>query len=250
MTHNNNNQPHTDKVLKEERWGLLDEVNTLLDKPFIALSFAWLILIIIDFTEGLSPTLWAISNIIWGLFIFDFVLELWIAPNRLEYLKRNWLTAISIVLPALRILRLFRALKILSLTRFGRSVNLMRLLTSIRRGMSAINKTLHRRGFGYVVALTTIVIFAGAAGMAHFESTDAVIKAGYPDTTGLRGYGDALWWTAMAMTTMGSEYWPKTVEGRLLGWLLSLYAFTVFGYITATLASHFIQADKRNSEEA
>jgi hypothetical protein len=28
----------------------------------------------------------------------------------------------------------------------------------------------------------------------------------------------------MIMTTMGSEYWPKTVEGRILGWLLSALA--------------------------
>ena len=40
-----------------------------------------------------------------------------------------------------------------------------------------------------------------------------------------------------------SEYWPKTVEGRILGWLLAVYAFAVFGYITATIASFFIAQD-------
>jgi voltage-gated potassium channel len=27
-------------------------------------------------------------------------------------------------------------------------------------------------------------------------------------------YGNALWWTAMVMTTIGSDYFPKTAEGR------------------------------------
>ena len=47
----------------------------------------------------------------------------------------------------------------------------------------------------------------------------------------------------MVMTTMGSEYWPKTAEGRLLTLLLALYAFAMFGYITATIASHFVASE-------
>lgn len=47
----------------------------------------------------------------------------------------------------------------------------------------------------------------------------------------------------MIMTTMGSDYWPQTPEGRILCVLLSLYAFAVFGYVTATLASFFIDRD-------
>ena len=59
----------------------------------------------------------------------------------------------------------------------------------------------------------------------------------------LNNYGAALWWTAMIMTTMGSDYWPRTPEGRILCLLLALYAFVVFGYVTATLASYFIGRD-------
>jgi len=36
--------------------------------------------------------------------------------------------------------------------------------------------------------------------------------------------GEALWWTAMIMTTMGSQYWPQTIEGRMLCVFLALYA--------------------------
>ncbi len=69
---------------------------------------------------------------------------------------------------------------------------------------------------------------------------------------GLDSYGKALWWTAMTMTTMGSEYFPQTAEGRVLCFLLALYAFTVFGYVTASLASFFVgrDAESKDSEIA
>ena len=60
---------------------------------------------------------------------------------------------------------------------------------------------------------------------------------------GFDSYGTALWWTAMLLTTMGTEYWPQTAEGRVLCFLLSLYGFAVFGYVTAALASYFIASD-------
>ena len=49
--------------------------------------------------------------------------------------------------------------------------------------------------------------------------------------------------TAMIMTTMGSAYWPETAEGRVLCVVLALYAFAVFGYLTATIASFFVARD-------
>ena len=76
-------------------------------------------------------------------------------------------------------------------------------------------------------------------------------EAGAPNG-GFRSYGDAFWWTAMLMTTSGSDYWPKTAEGRLLCFFLSLYAFAVFGYVTATLATFFLgrDADSADAEVA
>ncbi len=65
---------------------------------------------------------------------------------------------------------------------------------------------------------------------------------------GLESYGEALWWTAMVMTTMGSQYWPQTFEGRLLCFFLALYAFAVFGYVTATLATFFVGRDAESNE--
>jgi voltage-gated potassium channel len=65
---------------------------------------------------------------------------------------------------------------------------------------------------------------------------------------GLRTYGDALWWTAMMITTIGSGYFPRSAEGRVLCFLLALYWFAVFGYVTATLATFFVGRDAASNE--
>jgi len=52
----------------------------------------------------------------------------------------------------------------------------------------------------------------------------------------------------MIMTTMGSQYWPETAEGRVLCFFLALYAFGVFGYVTAALATFFVGRDAENDE--
>ena len=236
-----------DPDLSHERWELLRQLNGLLEKPMTALSFAWLGLLIIDFTTGLSRTLQILSYTIWALFGLQFLIGIVVAPSRTTYLRHNWLTAIALILPAFRILRVFRAFRLLRAARAARSVSVLRVITSLNRGMRAIGTTIGRRGVGYVAALTALVTLAGAAGMAQLESPASLRESGYAEVAdagaGLANYGEALWWTAMVMVTMGSEYWPKTVEGRVLGWLLALYAFAVFGYITATIASFFIGQD-------
>ena len=233
---------------ERQRWELLRQLHGLLEGPLTALGFVWLALLIADLTTGLNRPLQILSHGIWALFVLDFLLRLVIAPSKRTYVRRNWLTAISLLLPALRVLRLFRAFRLLRAARATRSVSLIRLLTSLNRGMRALGATLGRRGIGYVAALTAIMTVTGAAGMAYFEHPAALGEAGYPQsaegTGGLANYGEALWWTAMIMTTMGSEYWPKSAEGRLLAVLLALYAFAIFGYVTATIASYFVGQDQ------
>jgi voltage-gated potassium channel len=221
--------------VEHERQELLERVAELLEGPMVALGALWLILLIVELTSGLSPLLQLTSDAIWLAFVLDFLVRFAIAPRKGAYLKRHWLVALSLALPALRLLRGVRLLRAATLVRTARGTRLVRLVTSLNRGMRSLRATFARRGFGYVVALTTVVVLVGAAGMYAFERSA-------PDTA-LTDYATALWWTSMIMTTMGSDYWPQTPEGRLLCVLLSLYAFAVFGYVTATLASYFVDTD-------
>ncbi len=69
-----------------------------------------------------------------------------------------------------------------------------------------------------------------------------------PDGRVPNSYGEALCWTAMLLTSLGSEYWPQTAEGRVLCLLLALYGFAMFGYVMATLATFFVGRDAESDE--
>ena len=223
------------KELESERLELLERVEDWFETPMVVLGFVWLALLIAEFVWGTSALFEGLGTLIWIVFILDFGLKLVLAPHKLRYLRHNLLTVVALFIPALRIFRIARAVRVLRLASTARSLRLVRVVTSLNRGMRALSATMGRRGFGYIVLLTMIVTFAGAAGMYAFERD---VAAG-----GLSNYGTALWWTAMIMLTLGSEYWPQTAEGRVLCILLSLYAFGIFGYVTAALASFFIGRD-------
>jgi len=222
-----------------ERHEQLMELQRWLETPMLVLAFAWLALLVLELIWGESFWFELFGTTIWVIFLLDFALEFALAPVKSAYLRRNWLTAVSLLIPALRVFRIARAVRLLRLARTGRGLRLVRVVSSLNRGMKALGASLRRRGFGYVIALTTLVTFTGAAGMYAFEK-DA--------PGGPTGYGESLWWTAMVMTTMGSQYWPQSTEGRVLCVILALYAFAVFGYTTATLATYFVGRDAESAD--
>jgi voltage-gated potassium channel len=223
--------------LRRERWKLTAHLMRALERPMLVLSGVWLLLLILEFTRGVSRWLESVNTVIWSVFIAQFLLEFLIAPEKGLYLRKRWVTALSLALPALRLLRLVRFARVVRLARVGRGIRLARLLSAVNRGMRAVAVGFRRRGVGYVLLLTMMVTVAGAAGMYRFE-IDA------PGGPGFADYGTALWWTAMLLTTMGADYWPRTAEGRLLCLLMAVYAFAVFGYVTAAIAAYFVGRDK------
>ena len=228
------------EALAHERSEILQQIEGWLEMPMLVLGFVWLVLTVIDLTVGLNPLLNTANTVIWVIFILDFALRLTVAPDKLAFLKSSWLTAISLAVPALRLLRIARLARLLQATRAVRGFRLVRVVGSINRGMRALGRSMGRRGFGYVVALTAIVVLVGAAGIFAFENPEA--------GGGITSYAAALWWAAMMITTMGSDYWPQTPEGRILTLILAVYAFAVFGYVTATLATFFIGREASDEE--
>ena len=221
------------EVLENELIELLHQIEDWLETPMVVLAFVWLALTIAELVWGLGSLFGFVVSGIWAVFIADFLLRLALARRKSAYLRRNWLTALSLALPALRIFRVARVLRLLRATR---GLHLVRAVSSVNRGVRALRASMGRRGIGYVVGLTLIVVLTGAAAMLAFESDVGV-------TGGLESYWDALWWTAMMLTTIGSDYWPLTAEGRLMCLLISIYSLGILGYITAVLASFFIGRD-------
>jgi voltage-gated potassium channel len=224
---------------RARRWRTLCQLQAWLDTPMLVLSVAWLAVVVIQLLDKRdNPLLAGIATVLWIVFILDFAVRFSLAPGKRTFLKRNWLTLIALLLPALRV---FRALAVFRAASGLRGLQLVRIVGTANRGMNALRLTLARRQFGYVGGMTLLVVTLGAAGMLFFEPARQV-------EGGFKSYGDALWWTVMLLTTIGSQFWPVTNEGRILAVLMSIYGLAVFGYITAVLASFFVGRDAEEPE--
>ncbi|WP_445310181.1 hypothetical protein [Microcoleus vaginatus] len=59
----------------------------------------------------------------------------------------------------------------------------------------------------------------------------------------MNDYGAVLWLTGMLMSTIASDYFPKTAQGQVLCFFLALCAIAVCGYLTAVLTTFFVSQD-------
>jgi voltage-gated potassium channel len=190
---------------------------------FLALAFA--AIVVVEFTADLTPAqsrwLELSGLVIWLIFTVDFVVRLALAGSKAAYLRSNWLSALAVLLPAFRVARIFRAIRVLRLLRLGRVV------TTAGRSVRAAQEVVPG-GIGYVALLSGLLILLGAAGMYTLER-DA-------SGSGIDSFGDALWWAAGTLTTIGSGIDPVTLEGRVLAVLMMVFGLGIGGFITATVA--------------
>ena len=225
----------------EEREAALHDLEVWWELPIRLLGIVWLVLLVYELLIGPNALVSILIYIIWGIFILDFCCKLLLATHRVAFLRNNILTILSLAVPALRLLRALQAIRFLRLAQTLRSMRLVAVVGSLNRGMRAVRIFLGKYHTGFVLVFTTVVTFVGAAGMYAFEHN-------IPGSQGFETFWDSLWWTAMVMTTIASQWWPVSAEGRFLAFLLSLYAFAVFGFITAVLASLFVGKNREDKK--
>ena len=226
------------RALADERESLRAQLFDLLDPALTALGLVVAALLVAEFAADLTPrqAAWVdrAQLAIWALFTVEFAVQFALAPRKLAFLRGHWLAALAVVLPAFRAFRLVRAARAL------RSLRLVRLLGGTNRAMRALRAMLRGRQFGYLVALTLLVVALGAAGIRALER-------GQPGAT-IHTLGDALWWAACLVTTINSEKYAVSPEGRVLAVLLRVYAAAIFGLLTANIASYLV--GRRQAEQA
>jgi voltage-gated potassium channel len=223
--------PSSNPITRREQYKTLRQIEDWLEVPMFVLSLVWVALLVVELVYGAGTLLQRIVTAIWIVFIVEFAFRFVIAPSKFAFLRKSWISVLALVLPAIRVFRVARAIKLLRFGRAIRGITLARVITAFNRGLRSLQASMSRFGFSYIFVLTALVTLLGAAGMFAFERGAE---------GGLRTFTDALWFTAMLMTTSGSDYWPKSPEGRILCFLLAVYAFAIFGYITASLATLLI----------
>ncbi len=222
-----------------QRFRLVVELERLLDAPATYLAFVFAAALIVELVltaEGRRiPTIlgW-LQVVIWAFFIVHFALGVVIAPNRVLYIRRHWLTALSLLVPFLRVIRIFRVFAVL------RTATFVRAIGSANRTSRVLRRTLGWTAAGYAAGLTVTVALFGSALLLLFEA-DAP-RSAFPT------YAEALWWSVGTLTTVGSAAEPVTLGGRIVAAFMMLAGLVLLGYIAGLLGA--VLFGRRQSEEA
>lgn len=169
------------------------------------------------------------------MFLADFAVTLWHAPDRWAYFRKwGWLDLLSSI-PSLDIGRWGRIARIVRVFRVLRGLRTAKIVTDLLVRRKAENTLL-----ALAVVVLLLIVFCSVA-ILQFE-TD-------PDSN-LKTAEDVLWWSINTVTSVGgSNHYPVTVEGRFVGGLLKMVGFGLFSTFSGFLAAWFL-APVEEAEES
>ena len=229
-------KPSNEKQTELTQLAKLSKFEKKLELPMLFLSFVWLLILIVELVNGSSRVLSNTGTTLWFLFVLYFLIRFITAINQFVFLKKNWLFIIAILVSVLRFfpdLQRFILVRGLTAT-IGMQV--IWIFVYADQGVRFVRRALGKRGSGYVIILTIVIIFSAAAGLLHFENLSG-------DLNRLQSYPNAVWWTAMQMTNIGSSYSVKSVGGKIICLGVSIYSAGMFGYLTALFAALIIDRE-------
>jgi voltage-gated potassium channel len=201
--------------------------------PVIILSFAYIGVYIAPIYwyplgPGLVTTFSVAEYVIWAVFIVDYAVQLSLASNKRQFLRKEWLTLLFVVFPFFRPVRAVRGVL------FIRQASTKK--ASLVRSLPAI--------LGVMAVL--LVVIAGAAVLnAERFAPHATITTP----------SDALWWAVTAITTSGGgNLAPITNEGRVIAAFLLVFGLglltSMTGYVASWVLNQFsVARDEEVSED-
>lgn len=215
--------------------------------PMTALAFLMIPVLVIPLVHPLrgavAASFDAVDYLIWALFAVDYGARFGLAPDRLRFVRTHLFDLAVVVLPFLRPLRALRAVRGLGELRAVRLLQASRLAAFLGTGIGHAREIIRRRGLHYVVAVVIAVMFAAAGLEVGFEA--------HAKGSNIHSYGDALWWAVVTVTSVGyGDKYPVTAAGRAVAVVLMITGIALFGVVTASIASYFVEQDKdRRVEE-
>ena len=194
----------------------------------MALSLLFVFVLIAPLVFHLTPTqqtMIFVANVaIWVVFLVDYVVRLYLAPERWRFVRTHVVDLLVVAVPFLRPLRLLRLFAI--------------LVEFTRRSQ----KSLAGRATALVFTVAAVIMTVSAVVVFNFERTN--------HSSNIKTFPDALWWAVSTVTTVGyGDRFPSTEAGRAIAVVLMLTGIALVGTMTAAIAAWFVGSTQKANRQ-
>lgn len=184
----------------------------------------------------LSPTYLTIQLLVCAVFLCDFFVRLWLSERRGRFFVRH-LFYLLISVPYLNLL----AWSGVRMTHdWGILVGLVPMLRAFLAMFVIVQWMARGRRMRWLFTayLFTVVVFTYLSALVFYDYEVCVNPK-------LHGFGNALWWAWMNVTTVGAAIFPVTAVGKVVCVLLPSLGMMFFPIFTTYILQEY--ATKRNS---
>jgi voltage-gated potassium channel len=200
----------------------VQRIERITEIPMLLLALAYIPVFIVSYMPDVSPSTHEAARIAEYLIIAAFAAELLVklvvAERKIAFLRSHWLDVVIVLLPFLRPLRF---------------LEVARVLPFLLRGAAGLRRILGPYHGVYVLLIGSLAVFIAAIAVAVFEERA---------NGQIQGFGDALWWAIVTITTVGyGDVAPVTLEGRIVAALLMVVGIALFSILTAGIAAFFVE---------
>lgn len=198
-----------DALARRAAWERVTTVPLTALSIIFVIAYSWRVL-----AHEPTPRLDAAAKItdiaIWVLFAADYAVRCRLSESAWKFVRTRPIELLVVLLPAFRPARVATVL------------------------VGTVTRHATRTRFAVSVLLSSLLLIY-LCSLAMYDA-----ERGAEGGT-VRNFGDALWWAAATVTTVGyGDQYPVTVRGRLVAVVLMTLGISLIGFITATTTSWFV----------
>jgi voltage-gated potassium channel len=201
---------------------------------WLAVSFVYLAVMLLQLFghPSYKPVLDAFDWAMSGVFAVDYGLRFYMYPKKRDFFITHWWNNFDLLVIFTPVIALFTPVGWTGLLRI---VRIVRLGVIARRVWNSSIRSFQRGQVkwiaivaGGIVVLSWLVVWAQES-----QHPDSAIQTPF----------DALWWAIVTMFTVGyGDTYPHTIVGKVSATLLMFAGIALFGMVTASLASLFVES--------
>jgi voltage-gated potassium channel len=212
-----------------------DHFAASVELPLTVIAGLWLVVLIAPLVmhvpTDVAETFLFIDFAVWSCFVVEYIVKLYLVPDRRHFFTHHLLDLLVICVPFLRPLRA------------ARLITLLRGSVLFANVFRRAKELFTHKGFHFVLLAVVGLLLVGSALVLEFER--------HAKGSNIHNYGEALWWGVVTLTTIGyGDHFPVTAQGKGIAVVLMLAGIGLIGVLTATIASYFMggQDDKAAEE--